>query len=181
MNILATSGKDLATHISQNVISKLLWLPYSMTSSAGVSSQLARLKDIDQFRKLVTAESSLSYFDMPFVIIFIMAITIISGTAALTVLAGIALMLFFCVYARYIYNQVTARSSRANAMVSYQWNELLRSIGSIQGLPLIRVIRSRFQAAHSQSLEDAKGVTVTNGKIQAMGQGLSKLSGRQVL
>ena len=177
MNILATSGKDLATHISQNVISKLLWLPYSMTSSAGVSSQLARLKDIDQFRKLVTAESSLSYFDMPFVIIFIMAITIISGTAALTVLAGIALMLFFCVYARYIYNQVTARSSRANAMVSYQWNELLRSIGSIQGLPLIRVIRSRFQAAHSQSLEDAKGVTVTNGKIQAMGQGFIQAIG----
>lgn len=65
MNILATSGKDLATHISKNVISKLLWLPYAMTSSAGVSSQLARLKDIDQLRKLVTAESTLSYFDMP--------------------------------------------------------------------------------------------------------------------
>lgn len=177
MNILATSGKDLATHISRNVISKLLWLPYSMTSSAGVSSQLARLKDIDQFRKLVTAESSLSYFDMPFVIIFIMAITIISGTAALTVLAGIVLMLLFCVYARYIYNQATSRSSRANAMVSYQWNELLRSIASIQGLPLIRVIRSRFQAAHEQSLEDAKSVSVTNGKIQAMGQGLIQAIG----
>ncbi|MDF5463142.1 ABC transporter permease, partial [Vibrio parahaemolyticus] len=61
VNIIATSGKDLAVHISQNVISKLLWLPYSMTSTAGVSSQLARLKDIDTFRRLVTAESTLSY------------------------------------------------------------------------------------------------------------------------
>ncbi|MGR5076351.1 ATP-binding cassette domain-containing protein [Photobacterium swingsii] len=177
MNILATSGKDLATHISKNVISKLLWLPYSMTSSAGVSSQLARLKDIDQLRKLVTAESTLSYFDMPFVIIFILAITIISGTAALTVLAGIALMLLFCVYSRYIYTQATSKSSRANAMVSYQWNELLRSISTIQGLPLVRVIRSRFHAAHNQSLEDAKGVSVTNGRIQAMGQGLIQAIG----
>ena len=77
MNILSTSGKDLATHISKNVVSKLLWLPYSMTSSAGISSQIARLKDIDQFRRLVTAESTLSYFDMPFVNVFIVAITII--------------------------------------------------------------------------------------------------------
>ncbi|CAG23620.1 ATP-binding cassette domain-containing protein [Photobacterium profundum] len=177
MNILATSGKDLATHISQNVIGKLLWLPYSMTSSAGVSSQLARLKDIDQLRKLVTAESTLSYFDMPFVIIFILAITIISGSAALTVLAGIALMLVFCVYSRYIYTQATAKSSRANAMVSYQWNELLRSINTIQGLPLLRVIRSRFHAAHNQSLDDAKGVSITNGKIQSMGQGLIQAIG----
>ncbi|WP_281222037.1 ATP-binding cassette domain-containing protein [Photobacterium sanguinicancri] len=177
MNILATSGKDLATHISKNVISKLLWLPYSMTSSAGVSSQLARLKDIDQLRKLVTAESTLSYFDLPFVIIFILAITIISGSAALTVLAGIVLMLLFCVYSRYIYNQATSKSSRANAMVSYQWNELLRSISTIQGLPLLRVIRSRFHAAHNQSLEDAKGVSITNGRIQSMGQGLIQAIG----
>ncbi|MGF1687211.1 ATP-binding cassette domain-containing protein [Photobacterium japonica] len=177
MNILATSGKDLATHISQNVISKLLWLPYAMTSSAGVSSQLARLKDIDQLRKLVTAESTLSYFDMPFIVIFIVAITLISGTAALTVLGGIVLMLVFCVYSRYIYTQATAKSSRANAMVSYQWNELLRSISSIQGLPLLRVIRSRFHAAHDQSLEDAQGVSMTNGKIQAMGQGLIQAIG----
>ncbi|MGF1724642.1 ATP-binding cassette domain-containing protein [Photobacterium nomapromontoriensis] len=177
MNILATSGKDLATHISKNVVSKLLWLPYSMTSSAGVSSQLARLKDIDQLRKLVTAESTLSYFDMPFVIIFILAITIISGSAALTVLAGIILMLLFCVYSRYIYTQATSNSSRANAMVSYQWNELLRSISTIQGLPLLRVIRSRFHAAHTQSLDDAQRVSVTNGKIQAMGQGLIQAIG----
>ena len=177
MNILATSGKDLATHISKNVLSKLLWLPYSMTSSAGVSSQLARLKDIDQLRKLVTAEATLSYFDMPFIVIFIIAITLISGTAALTVLGGIVLMLVFCLYSRYIYTQATAKSSRASAMVSYQWNELLRSIASIQGLPLLRVIRSRFHAAHDQSLTDAQSVSMTNGKIQSMGQGLIQAIG----
>lgn len=110
-------------------------------------------------------------------IIFILAITMISGTAALTVLAGIVLMLVFCVYARYIYTQATANSSRANAMVSYQWNELLRSIASIQGLPLLRVIRSRFQAAHSQSLDDAQHVSVTNGNIQTLGQGLIQAIG----
>ncbi|USD61911.1 MULTISPECIES: ATP-binding cassette domain-containing protein [Vibrio] len=177
MNILATSGQDLAVHISRNVISKLLWLPYSMTSSAGVSSQLARLKDIDQFRKLVTAEATLSYFDMPFIVIFILAVTILSGYAALTVLAGILLMIVFCIYSRYIYSQATANSSRANAMVSYQWNELLRGINTIQGLPLLRVIQSRFNASHEQSSNDAAHVAMTNSKIQAIGGGLIQAIG----
>ncbi|USD40038.1 ATP-binding cassette domain-containing protein [Vibrio sp. SCSIO 43135] len=177
MNILATSGQDLAVHISRNVVSKLLWLPYSMTSSAGVSSQIARLKDIDQFRRLVTAESTLSYFDMPFVIIFIVAITIMSGQAALTVIAGIILMLVFCVYARYVYTQATSKSSRANAMVSYQWNEVLRNIKSVQGLPLLNVFQTRFKAAHSQSLTDAENVAITNGRIQSLGQSLVQVIG----
>ncbi|WP_299005779.1 ATP-binding cassette domain-containing protein [uncultured Shewanella sp.] len=177
MNILTTSGKDLALHISKNVIGKLLWLPYSMTSSAGVSSQLARLRDIDQFRKLVTAESTLSYFDMPFIIVFIIAITILSGAAALTVIIGIFIMLLFCLYARYIYVHATSKSSRANTMVSYQWNELLRGIGSMQGLPLLRIIQSRFFAAHSQSLKDGEGVSLTNSKIQSMGQALIQIIG----
>ncbi|MCL1124262.1 ATP-binding cassette domain-containing protein [Shewanella surugensis] len=177
MNILTTSGKDLALHISKNVIGKLLWLPYPMTSSAGVSSQLARLRDIDQFRKLVTAESTLSYFDMPFVIVFILAITLLSGAAALTVLIGIVIMLFFCIYARYLYVHATSKSSRANTMVSYQWNELLRGVGSMQGLPLLRITQSRFSAAHSQSLEDGENVSVTNSKVQGMGQALIQTIG----
>lgn len=177
VNIIATSGKDLAVHISQNVISKLLWLPYSMTSTAGVSSQLARLKDIDTFRRLVTAESTLSYFDMPFVIVFIIAIAIMSGTAALVVMAGLILMLAFCVYSRYIYSQATSKSSRANAMVSYQWNEILRGIKTIQGLPLLRVVQSRFSASHMQSTNDAENVAITNSKIQAAGGSLIQVIG----
>ncbi|MGR5341665.1 ATP-binding cassette domain-containing protein [Vibrio astriarenae] len=177
VRIISTSGKDLAIHISKNVVSKLLWLPYSMTSTAGVSSQLARLKDIDNFRRLVTAESTLSYFDMPFVIVFIIAIAIMSGTAALVVFAGLLLMLVFCVYSRYQYTQATSKSSRANAMVSYQWNEILRGIRTIQGLPLLRVIQSRFRACHSQSSQDAERVAVTNSKVQAAGGSLIQVIG----
>lgn len=177
VKIISTSGKDLAVHISKNVVSKLLWLPYSMTSSAGVSSQLARLKDIDNFRRLVTAESTMSYFDMPFVIVFIIAIAFMSGTAAIVVFTGLLLMLVFCVYSRYQYTQATSKSSRANAMVSYQWNEILRGIRTIQGLPLLRVIQSRFRACHSQSTDDAERVAVTNSKVQAAGGSLIQVIG----
>nr|WP_086937421.1 ATP-binding cassette domain-containing protein [Thaumasiovibrio occultus] len=177
MKILNTSGKKLAHFISSRVIAKLLWLPYAMTSTAGVSSQIARLRDIDQFRKLVTAESTLSYFDMPFVVIFIVAILVMSTTAAITVVVGIVLMLCFCVIARYFYSQATAQSTRANAMVSYQWNELLRHIPSIQGLPAIKVMRTRFTASTQQSIDDSAQVAVTNSKIQSIGQGLIQAIG----
>ena len=177
VNIINTSGKDLACYISYSVISKLLWLPYTMTSTASTSSQLARLKDIDQFRQLVTAESSLSYFDLPFIIIFIVAIVAMSGTAALTVIVGILGMVIFTFYGRYIYAQATAKSSRANALVSYQWNEVLSNATSIQGLPLIAVLKSRFNSALTQRLNDSEKVAQTNGQIQNMGGSLIQVIG----
>lgn len=177
MNILNTSGQELACYISYHIISKLLWLPYSLTSTATTSSQLARLKDIDQFRQLVTAESSLSYFDLPFIFIFLVAISIMSGTAAITVLVGIAVMLVFCMYSRYVYLQATSKSSRANAMVSYQWNELLMNVGSIQKLPLLSVVKSRFNSALTQRLKDSYQVSVTNAKIQQLGTSFIQIIG----
>ncbi|OCH17411.1 ABC transporter permease [Aliivibrio sp. 1S165] len=177
MAILNTSGQELARYISYQVISKLLWLPYSLTSNAATSSQLARLKDIDQFRQLVTAESSLSYFDLPFIFIFLIAIFIMSGSAAITVIIGIAIMMLFCIYARYIYMQATSRSSRANAMVSYQWNEILSNVNSIQKLPLLSVIKSRFNSALTQRLQDSHHVSVTNSKIQQLGSSFIQVIG----
>ncbi|GLS91716.1 hypothetical protein GCM10007916_27860 [Psychromonas marina] len=177
MIILNTSGKELACHISYSVISKLLWLPYAMTSSAGTSSQMARLKDIDQFRQLVTNESSLSYFDLPFVLVFIVAIVAMSGIAGLVVIVGIIGMVIFSIYGRYAYAQATAKSSQANAMVSYQWNEVLSNTSAIQGLPLIGVLKSRFNAALSQRLNDSEHVSNTNNRIQSIGSSLIQVIG----
>ena len=177
MKVLSTSGKELSCFISFSVISKLLWLPYALTSSAGTSSQLARLKDIDQFRQFVTAETSLSYFDLPFIFIFIVAIVIMSGAAAMTVIAGIFVMVIFCVYGRYIYAKAAAQGSRANAMISYQWNEILSNTASIQGLPLISILKSRFNSALGQRLRDSHVVSTTNSKIQSMGGSLIQVIG----
>jgi ABC-type bacteriocin/lantibiotic exporter with double-glycine peptidase domain len=177
MKVLTTSGKELSCHISSSVISKLLWLPYTLTSTAGISSQLARLKDIDQFRQFVTAEGSISYFDLPFIIIFIIAIVIMSGVAAMTVIAGILLMIIFCVYGRYLYSKAAAQSSRANAMISYQWNEILSNTASIQGLPLISILKSRFNSALGQRLSDSHNVSTTNSKVQSLGGSLIQVIG----
>ena len=177
VHILNTSGKELACFISYSVISKLLWLPYTMTSTASTSSQLARLKDIDQFRQLVTAESSLSYFDLPFIIIFIIAIVVMSGSAAITVIVGILGMVIFMFYGRHAYAQATAKSSKANALVSYQWNEVLSNTTSIQGLPLVSVLKSRFNSALSQRLNDSAEVEKTNSGIQRIGGSLIQVIG----
>ncbi len=176
-NILATSGKELSVFISYQVLSKLLWLPYAMTSNAGVSSQLARLKDIDQIRSIATSSSTMSYFDLPFIVVFLVAIVAIAGTVALFVLLGVFAMLCFCLYARFQYQKVTTQSSRANAMVNYQWNDLLANLPSIQGLPILQVIQSRFRSAMNQSLDDGEVVSRTNTSIQKIGQAFIQIIG----
>jgi|GEM_PF-3057113 len=177
LDILNNSGQDLAIYIAYTVTSKLLWLPYALTTGARASAQLARLKDIDQFRKLVTAESTLSYFDFPFILVFLIAIMLLSGLAAVAVVAGVIIMLLYCLYARQSYERATSQNSRANAMVSHQWNELFTRLASIQGLPLIQVIESRFGAAQSRSLDDSNHVAITNSRIQNTGQVMTQVIG----
>ncbi|WP_198439456.1 hypothetical protein, partial [Moritella sp. F3] len=45
------------------------------------------------------------------------------------------------------------------------------------GLPLLRVVQSRFSASHMQSTSDAENVAVTNSKIQAAGGSLIQVIG----
>ena len=169
-DIITSSGKELSVFISYHVLSKILWLPYAMSSKAGVSAQMARLRDIDQIRSMATSSHTLSYFDLPFVVIFLVAILAIAGVVAMTVVVGIIVMMIFCLYARFLYQKVTTQSSRANALVSYQWNDLLANLKSIQGLPILQVIQSRFKSAHAQSVQDAETVSLTNAQIQRTGQ-----------
>ncbi|WP_156493270.1 ATP-binding cassette domain-containing protein, partial [Oleiphilus sp. HI0125] len=48
---------------------------------------------------------------------------------------------------------------------------------SIQGLPLIQVIESRFGAAQSRSLDDSNHVAITNSRIQNTGQVMTQVIG----
>ncbi len=177
MRILSTSGKELAIYISYHVTNKLLWLPYKLTSGAGANAQLTRLRDIDQFRKLVTSESTISYFDMPFFFVFLIAIVLISGKAALTVVAGVLLIFAFGAYTRIASGHAQSKSSKANSMATYQWSEMIYGITSIQGLPATTVMSDRFKAAMEQSINDGTVLANENSKNQGFGQALTQTIG----
>lgn len=177
VKILSIHGKSLSGFISKNVLSKLLWLPYNMTVRAGVSAQLERLKDIDQFRRLATSELTLSYFDLPFIILFIGAIILISPSAAIILIVGIIIMVLFGFYARYQYQHARSKSSKAASIINYQWNLIITNLAVIQSLPLTQVMRTRFNTASEQSAKDSADLKQNSSWVQNMGQVMTQIIG----
>ena len=175
--ILTSSGTHLSKFLASQVLAKLLWLPYKLTSGAGLSAQLARLKDIDQFRRLVTSESTLSYLDMPFVVVFIIALFIMAGMAALPVVAGIAIFIVYGAYSRFHFMAESSKSSKASVLLTQQWFEALRNISTIQGLPLQQVATTRFNAVQSQKARDSAAIANVQGGINISGGAITQFIG----
>lgn len=170
-------GSEIATKISHEVLKKLIWLPYSRTSTASESAQLARIRDIDNIRKVLVSESTQSWFDLPFVFIFLIAILVLAGSTALIVVVGVIAMIVFATVARTVTSLAATQSSQAAARLQSQWHELLSTLESIQGLPLENVVRLRFQTALEKSEAEALSSRYLNQKITSLGTLLTQVIG----
>ena len=162
VKILVSAGSELAEKIAFGVFKKMIWLPYRLTLNAGASAQLSRMKDIEQFRKVLTEQSTLAYLDLPFVAIFLVALIVIVGPAALVAFVGIAIFILFGFYSRFIFQAQMMKSSIASELKRKSWFETLVNAESIQRLPLHHILKLRFGVANKQSEEDG----VKLGKMQ---------------
>jgi len=84
---LAFIGGRLEHLVSTAVLGKLLALPSSMTDSAPIGTQLARLKEFDSIREFFSGSMAGLLLELPFVLLFIGVIALIGGPLALVPLS----------------------------------------------------------------------------------------------
>ena len=176
-SIFQEAGEEIASTISRTVVSKLVWMPYAKASGANEASQIARLKDIDMLRKTFTAESTQNYFDMPFFIIFLIALVILAGSTAGIIISGLILYILYGVISKVNYNLAATQSSAAGAKVQSQWHDTLSNLQSIQGLPLQKISTMRFTSAYKKSNADGTLMSTLNQKTMRDGQSISQVIG----
>lgn len=112
--ILAGVGARLDFLISTSVIRKLLSLPLARLEKTAIGGQVARLREFEGLRNVFTGPLALALLELPFVLVFVVAIAAIGGWLAL-VPVGLALVIavlgFFAV--RYAHDAI------GRAMTSY--------------------------------------------------------------
>ncbi|WP_119308843.1 peptidase domain-containing ABC transporter [Cohaesibacter haloalkalitolerans] len=89
--ILAYVGARFDTALSVEVFQRLLYLPYTMVQNASMGAQLARLRQFEKLREIFLGSFGTAVLDLPFVLVFITAITLIGGW-----IAAIPSMLVVC-------------------------------------------------------------------------------------
>lgn len=103
--------------ISNSILSRLLQLPAKAIERASVASQLSRLKSFETLREFFTGPLFLTLLDLPFTLVALGLLAVISGSMVFVPIAAIivfcALLLFF--HPRLEFSMFQAARSRSNA------------------------------------------------------------------
>ena len=89
--VIVFIGARLDNILGNAVFQRILFLPPALTERATIGAQVARIKDFETVRDFFTGPLALVFFEMPFVIIFLVIIGVLAGPVAFVPLIMIAL------------------------------------------------------------------------------------------
>jgi len=89
--VLAFVGARLDTILGSAVFQRILFLPPSLTEGSTIGAQVARLKSFEAVREVFSGPIALILLELPFVLIFIVAIAILGGPIAAVPIVMLAL------------------------------------------------------------------------------------------
>ena len=112
--ILAFIGARLDVIMGTAIFERLLYLPPSYTETAGVGSQISRLKDFEVVREFMTGPMLSIVFEFPFVIIFLAAIGFLGGVLIAVPLALLFLYVLIALCVKPLIRRSVIRNSQAN-------------------------------------------------------------------
>lgn len=167
--------------IGVETFKQLLFLPPIFTERSTVSAQLSRLKQFDSLRDFFTGPSAAFVLEMPFILMFILAVAALAGPVAFIplfmVLAYFVVgMLFRPPLQRKVMRSGRARTNKETMLM--QTFEGRREIKAIGGES---VWRERFREVSGEAVRSNYDIFVANALMTNVSQALMTLSGIAVL
>lgn len=108
-------GARLSYVVGNAIFRHLLELPSALTDRASIGAQVARLKDLERVRDLLTGPLALACLDLPFTLIYIATMIAIGGWLAVTPLVAVAIYGLFAILVAPRVRRLVTEAARANA------------------------------------------------------------------
>lgn len=169
--LLARVGSRIDILVGCAVFERLLYLPPSVTEGASVGAQVSRVKDFDTVREFLTGQSAQSVLDVPFSILVIGTIYILSGWLGLVPTIGAVALVSMGLLARSPLRRQVAEAARATsnrqelAIEAVRHHRLLRTTGAFP----VWLDRYRIRSARAAQANFVTGQTVSSLAVAAQG------------
>jgi len=163
--------------VGQAIFERLLLLPPRYTETASVSSQLTRTKDFDSIRDFFAGNVGISLFEIPFTIIYIIALAILGGPL---VFVPFLLAFIYGVLA-YIINNKVENNLDINAKSTSLKNTLL--VETVTRLKSIRSVGAgalwfqRFRMLSGSASYNSYEQSSLSGVLEGFSYGFSIFAG----
>lgn len=171
----------LGNIIGNEVFRRLMFLPPAFTETANVGAQVARIKDFETVREFFGGQALIALFELPFMLLLVVALTFIAGRVALVPLGAIVLFIAFGV-------AVTPSVRRNNQAVAQSGSdkqsfvlEVLTNMRAIRCAGAMENWRARYRDISRQTAWNAYSMARLNGLINAFSYGLVTFAGLATL
>ena len=175
--LLAFVGARISSSLMNSGLAKILSLPINMIESASVGSQILRLKQFDGIQAFFTGAVATALLDLPFVLLFFVAIAIISPDLAIV---PIGLALIYIVLA-FLILPSTRRGVNAFNTANTKSQEFLTDAitkrSSIRQLRVEREWRKRFVGISRELSVKRSGIQFFDGLLGTLAQSTMMLAG----
>ncbi len=175
--MLAYVGARLDMMIGAAAFQKLLHLPVSMTERAPIGAQIARLKQFETVREVFTGPLAAAALDLPFLVVFLIAVFMIGGPIGfvpVALIAGFAILGFVTwpISKRRVADLGEARSARQAFLIeSIESHRIIRQSGN--GLHW----RNRFRELSADSASAHHAVSHLGVVVQTLSQSMMMAAG----
>ncbi|MEG3619645.1 peptidase domain-containing ABC transporter [Magnetovibrio sp. PR-2] len=179
--VQARVGARIDYIVSSKVFDQVLHLPPLFTERASVGGQVTRIREFETFRDLLSGPLATLALDLPFALIFIIAIAIIAGPLVLipVVLGLLYLVLSFIILPK-LQNQIRRageqRSKRHAFLVELMW-----SMRSVKQMGAESIWGDRFRTMSADAAWANLEVNRLNSVSQDMAQLLMIVAGAATL
>ena len=129
--VLAFIGARLDNIVGNAVFQRILFLPPAFTERATVGAQVARIKDFETVREFFTGPMALTFFELPFTIIFVVVIGVIAGPLALVPLLMIAIFVLLGFVIQPLIQTSVARAAKGG---SRRQELLVETLGNMRAV-----------------------------------------------
>lgn len=129
--ILSFVGARLDNIVGNAVLRRILFLPPAFTERATVGAQVARIKDFETVRDFFTGPMALTFFELPFTLIFVVAIGFQGGPLALVPLIMMALFALLGFVVQPLIRNSVAKAARGS---SRRQELLVETLGTMRAV-----------------------------------------------
>jgi len=174
-------GARLDTTVGNEAFVQILHLPLSLTGSAPIGAQLARLRQFEGIREIFTGPLANAAVDLPFSLLFIGAIAVFGGPLVWLPVVLIALYGVMAVFAIPRMRRAIAASGQAKSKLQNLSIETLTHQGTIRDLSAEDVWIERYRRLSADYAEKNLRTRMIQQTVQVLSQMLMSICGIGIL
>jgi ATP-binding cassette, subfamily C, bacterial LapB len=167
--------------LSMSTFQQLLHLPLPMLESVPIGTQVNRLRQFEGVREAFTSSLALAIVDVPYIVVFMIAIAVIAGSLVYVPLALVAAFILLTLITNTIVRNNNAKSGEAKVNVTNLAMEMIDKRSDFRDANATEIALSRFTTASElQSYHGFKAQQI-NTIIRNIAGALTALAGLATL